>query len=312
MFGTRERFEYLECGGCGTLQLIDVPDLAPHYPADYLSFDSSREIALAISLRRRVGARLAGIHIVKGRGLLGKLVLAARPWIESYFPPSLRHPRLDLDFDTRILDFGCGTGHLLRTLHHFGFRDLTGADLFIEKDLKYPGVRILKRGLHELQPAFDLIMLHHSFEHLADPYAALGEIHRLLSDDGHCLIRMPIVSHAWERYGIDWVQLDPPRHLFLYTEQAFRLLAEEAGFVVDNVVYDSTAFQFWGSEQYRLDIPLNDARSMDRTDGESVFTPEQIEDWNGRAEKLNTAGEGDQACFYLRKLRSADRSINSV
>ena len=311
MFGTRERFEYLECGGCGTLQLTDIPDLKPYYPPNYLSFDSEREIHIAANLKRRIAARLAGMHIVKGSGLLGKLVLAARPWIEDRFPRSLRHPRLHLDFDSRILDFGCGTGHLLRTLHYFGFRNLTGADLFIEGDLKYPGVRILKRGLEELEPTFDLIMMNHSFEHLPDPTAALREVRRLLADDGHCLIRIPVVSHAWERYGIDWVQLDPPRHLFLYTEQAFRLLAKAAGFAVEDVVYDSTAFQFWGSEQYRLDIPLNDIRSMDRPDGEVVFTPEQIDDWNVRAEKLNAAGEGDQACFYLRKDLS-DRSINQV
>ena len=301
MFGTREEFTYLECGACGTLQLIDVPDLAKHYPDEYLSFDGSRPIDLATTLPRRIGARVAGLRLVKGRGLLGKIVLAAKPWIETHYPPSLREPLLDLRLDSRILDFGCGNGHLLRTLYYFGFRNLTGADMFIESDLRYPGVRIYKRGLAELEPAFDLIMLNHSFEHLSDPHSELVELRRLVADDGHVLIRMPVVAHAWERYGTNWVQLDPPRHLFLYTEEGFRTAAEQAGFEIQKVVYDSTAFQFWGSEQYRLDIPLNDARSMNRPDGEPVFTDEQIEDWTNRAKKLNAAGDGDQACYYLRK-----------
>ncbi|MGH2855114.1 MAG: hypothetical protein ACRDLF_13090, partial [Solirubrobacteraceae bacterium] len=38
MFGLRERFEYLECGECGCLQLLDVPeDLARFYPESYYS-----------------------------------------------------------------------------------------------------------------------------------------------------------------------------------------------------------------------------------------------------------------------------------
>ena len=301
MFGTRELFDYLECGSCGTLQLLDAPDLEPHYPADYLSFDQSREIDLATNLRRRIGARLAGNYLVKGRGLWGKLVLATKPWIRAHFPPSLLDPILGLNFDSRLLDVGCGYGHLLRTLRQFGFRNLTGADMFIQSDLVFPGVKIFKRGLEELGPAFDLIMLHHSFEHLPDPAAALVELRRLLSDDGHVLIRMPVVSHAWEMYGVDWVQLDPPRHLFLFTERAFRTFAEEAGFTIEKIVYDSTPFQFWGSEQYRMDIPLNDPRSMNVPGAESLFGDEQLEDWSLRAEKLNRAGEGDQASFYLRK-----------
>jgi SAM-dependent methyltransferase len=301
MFGTRERFDYLECGRCGTVQLLEIPDLSRHYPPEYLSFDESRPIDLSTTLGRRIGARLAGMHLIKGRGLLGKLVLAAKPWIAAHFPDSLRDPLLRLRFDSRILDYGCGNGHLLRTLRYFGFSRLTGADAFIEGDLVYPGVTIYRRHLAELAPAFDLIMLHHSFEHLPEPAAALRELSRLVANGGHVLIRMPIVSHAWERYGADWVQLDPPRHLFLYTERAFRELCQANGLEVVKVVYDSTSFQFWGSEQYRLDIPLNDPRSLNRPESESVFTAGQIEDWDARAIKLNAASEGDQACFYLRK-----------
>ena len=304
MFGTRERFDYLECGECGTVQIVQVPDLTTYYPPEYLSFDSEREIDLATNLQRRIGARLAGMRIVKGSGLLGKIVLAAKPWVATHYPTSLLEPSLNLGFRSRILDFGCGSGHLLRTLYYFGFRKLTGADAFIESDLEYPGVRILKRELSELDGEFDLIMLHHSFEHLVDPLSAMREIHRLLADDGSCLIRMPVVSHAWEIYGVDWVQLDPPRHLFLFTERAFKDLVRSAGFEVTKVVYDSTAFQFWGSEQYRLDIPLNDPRSPNVSGGADIFTEEQMKDWAVRAEKLNRAGEGDQACFYLRKSRT--------
>src|SRR5690606_716207 len=150
-----------------------------------------------------------------------------------------------------------GAGRLLQSLNYFGFRDLTGADAFIERDIEYPsGVKVFKKPLSELTGPFDLIMLHHSFEHLPEPRDELAEIKRVRAPGGTCLIRIPVAAQAWKEYGTDWVQMDPPRHLFLYTEKAMRRLAEDTGFDVSDVTYDSTGFQFWGSEQYRRDIPL--------------------------------------------------------
>jgi SAM-dependent methyltransferase len=187
-------------------------------------------------------------------------------------------------------------------LCYFGFSNLIGADAFIETDIFYPnGVKIYKRPLEELKPFFDFIMLHHSFEHLPRPLDALREIHRLLRADRFCLIRLPVASFAWEKYSINWVQLDPPRHLFLFTEKSLRLLAEKAGFVVERVVYDSESFQFWASEQYSRDISMDDPRSYRGDIAASIFTAEQLEDWEKQTRILNAEGRGDQACFYLRK-----------
>ena len=40
MFGTRDEFDYLECSACGTLQIVEIPDLSCYYPRDYYSFVS--------------------------------------------------------------------------------------------------------------------------------------------------------------------------------------------------------------------------------------------------------------------------------
>jgi SAM-dependent methyltransferase len=300
MFGTRDEFEYIECGVCGTLQIAEVPDLAKYYRDDYIGFDS--RVVMGETLAKRLAARFAGKYLATGRGMIGRKVVGMKPWVAEHYPPSMRTFPLGIDFDSRILDFGCGNGRLLQGLHYFGFRDLTGADAFIEGDIEHStGVKILKRGLDEFEPGFDLIMLHHSFEHLPDPAETLKQIHRLLKPGRYALIRIPLVSFAWEEYGVNWVQMDPPRHLFLYTEQSFRGLAEAAGLVVEKVIYDSTAFQFWGSEQYVRGIPLNDPRSHFLPDGGTVFSPAEIDEWQRRAEVLNEERRGDQACFYLRR-----------
>jgi hypothetical protein len=104
---------------------------------------------------------------------------------------------------------------------------VTGADAFIESDIFYPnGVKVYKRSLPEIEPFFDLVMLHHSFEHLPDPRESCGNLQSFAArvnlsdpDSGR--------AFAWEKYGVNWVQLDAPRHLFLYTERSFRLLAKK-------------------------------------------------------------------------------------
>lgn len=304
MFGTRDEFDYIECARCGTVQIADAPsNLADYYPADYFSFASAERTDLGETLGRRLAARAAGKYLLTGKGALGKLVIGQKPWIADHFPPSLSEPVLEIDRDSRILDFGCGNGRLLQALHYFGFTRLEGADAFIERDIAYStGVKVFKRSLAELEPAYDLVMLHHSFEHFADPRSALLEIRRLLMRGKFALIRMPVANFAWGKYGVNWVQLDPPRHLFLYTERAFHELAEGCGFKLEKVVYDSSSFQFWGSEQYIKDIPLTDPRSHNVGGGEKIFTQEQLDNWQDEAEKLNREGRGDQAAFYLRAL----------
>lgn len=302
MFGMQDEFEYLECAWCGTLQIVEIPDLSRYYPKDYYSFDEKVETELPQKLKSRFAARYAANYFNGNRSFVGKYFAENRDWIKDNFPVFLRQFNLNLNLGSRILDFGCGAGKLLHLLRYFGFRHLTGADAFIEKDIFYPnGVKIYKRSLEDLDSSFDLVMLHHSFEHLPNPLETLQEIYRILQTDKFCLIRIPVVNFAWEKYAVNWVQLDPPRHLFLFTEKSLRLLAEKAGFVVEQVIYDSESFQFWASEQYLRDIPMTDERSYHGDIAASIFTAEQLSDWEKQTQDLNREARGDQACFYLRK-----------
>jgi SAM-dependent methyltransferase len=301
MFGLRDRFDYVECGECGTIQIKEIPELAPYYPKNYFSLESGAQIEFAKKLKRRLAARFAGDYFVNKRNFIGKYIAEKKSWIKGQFPAALRDFPLGINFQSKILDFGCGTGKPLQVLYQFGFRNLTGADAFIDADIFYPnGVKIYKKRLDELEPFYDLITLNHSFEHLPNPLESLREIGRLLAKDKFALIRIPVAGFAWEKYGTNWVQLDAPRHLYLYTEKSFRFLAGKAGFTVEKVIYDSTAFQFWGSEQYQRDIPLSDERTFKDDISKSIFTQEEMDAWESEAEKLNAQNKGDQACFYLR------------
>ncbi|MDT7813755.1 MAG: hypothetical protein QOJ42_3671 [Acidobacteriaceae bacterium] len=318
-FGRRDPFTYIECAACGTLQIRDVPDLRPYYSGGYYSFGQGPEREVAepgfskriVRLASAVVRRRAAAYYCNRRRTLGKLRYPIGRYVAERmrrvvvgFPEYLLDTNLHLSLNARsaILDVGSGAGSALISLSHFGFRDLTGVDPFLESGAVYPnGVRVLKAGLSDLTRHYDLIMANHSLEHVPDPQRALNEVYQLLKPGRFAIVRIPVVAHAWKKYQTNWVQLDPPRHLFLFTVPTFSTLAEKAGFEVGDVVYDSTAFQFWGSEQYLQDIPLMDARSYYVDPAKSLFSPAEIAAFNHKAKELNAGGDGDQAIFYLRK-----------
>jgi SAM-dependent methyltransferase len=312
--GTRGEFEYVECAACGTLQIREVPDLRPYYSGDYYSLRPPEQVRGA-GLKQRAASfirgRAAGYYCGRRRrfgGLrrpLGRLLAARAGRVIVGFPDYLKETTLDLRLGpaSSILDVGSGAGRTLLALSRFGFRDLVGVDPFVASDVVYEsGVLVLKAELNDLTRQFDLVLANHSLEHLPDARRALHDIRRVLKPGHYAVVRIPVVARAWREYGVNWVQLDAPRHLFLYPARTFKSLAEEAGFAVDEVAYDSTAFQFWGSEQYVRDIPLADERSFFVNPSNSIFTPEEIAAFDARAAELNRDGEGDQAVFYLRKV----------
>jgi len=297
MYGTREPFDYFQCVACGCLQIARIPgDLSRHYRDGYYSYrspvDDRGALKRWVALTRNRGALF-------GRGFVGPLLerLSPRPDLRALKP-------LGLGLDSRVLDVGCGAGHLLRAMADCGMRRLHGIDPYIAEDIENPdGFVIRKAALLETDGPWDVVMFHHSFEHLPDPHEALAHVATLLAGGGWCLLRVPTVSSwAWEHYGTDWVQLDAPRHLHLFSHESIRLLAESHGFVVEDIVCDSTSLQFWGSEQYRQGIALRDGRSLAIDPDAGVFSRRELAAFRRSSERLNKAQRGDQAIYYLRRL----------
>jgi 2-polyprenyl-3-methyl-5-hydroxy-6-metoxy-1,4-benzoquinol methylase len=293
MLGLRDTFEYLECAQCGCLQLATPPaDWSRYYPSNYYSYAVPSEGPLK-RLMKRARAR----HAMGRRSLLGALLnlkWGAPPFTKWIAPLGIRT-------DASILDVGSGSGHLLREMSNAGFTNLTGVDPYVSADIDVgPGARVFKKRLEEVEGRFDFVMMNLSFEHMEEPECILREAARLLPPGGIAMLRIPVAGNAaWREYGTDWVQLDPPRHVFIHSEESIRILAGRTSFVLREIRYDSTAFQFWGSEQYRRDIPLHDARSYAMNPKNSPFTKAEMKAFERRAADLNARREGDLACFYL-------------
>lgn len=290
--GAGKQFHYLQCKQCGSLWLAALPiDLGAYYPGTYYSF--SRGLGW---IARRLRKERDSVYFGKGN-VLGRFL--ARNFREdgTLLPVS----KLDMPRKARILDVGCGSGKLLQRMAAMGFSNLWGVDPFVRKDLNggpLPSIR--KCRIQDLSgEAYDLIMFHHSLEHVTEPKDTLWSVVKLLAPGGRCLVRLPIVSYAWQRYQTDWVQLDPPRHVWLPTEHAMRQLASSVGLRVDMVEYDSTEFQFWGSELCRRGLwsgPVHPRRVRRH------FTSRDWQRFRSDAAELNRKGLGDQACFYLSRM----------
>ncbi|MFH2218784.1 MAG: class I SAM-dependent methyltransferase [Pseudomonadota bacterium] len=299
MFGSEDVFEYFQCANCGCLQIKEIRDnLFKYYDDEYYSFQ--RPDVLFDNVIK------AFFKHQRARFCLEDINLFRRVFLKIYRPPDYFNwlKRVNIRFESEILDVGCGTGHLLVRMKRDGFQNLTGVDAFIKEDIYYEnGVKLLKKDLSGIDGRFDFIMLHHSYEHMSDPLGTIQALYRLLKPGRYVLIRIPVASsHAWESFGENWVQLDVPRHLFLHTVKSMGLLADQSGFVLEEIVFDSTDFQFWGSEQYRRGIPLRGSRSFAENPRNSIFSKKDINGFKARAKELNEKQMGDQACFYLYKL----------
>lgn len=298
MFGFRETFGYLHCPDCGCLALHEVPaDMGKYYPPEYYSQDDDATYPWLMRYLLRKRDRFA----LQGRGLLGR-------WLNSLLGSQALASlaKLSPAPDTRILDVGCGAGSLLKSLRRMGFTRLQGADPYNRAHIRHDEhLEIHKATINEMKGEWDVIMLHHAFEHLQNPLETLQQIHQRLAPNGTCLLRIPIVpSVVWDEYGVNWVQLDAPRHYYNHSVESIRRLAQSSGFELADVVYDSTGFQFWGSELYARDIPLQQARGFKTFS--KLFPMKALREFGRRAEEANAQGRGDQAAFYLKKRKQSE------
>lgn len=299
LFGTKDKFTYVECSNCKCIQIKEIPeDLSKYYPKDYNSFDSvikTKDDPMRAFLKRI----LAKDYLDEDLNYFAKKLFNSFGvgFVEKIGLTKVKQ-------NSKILDIGSGHGERLVGLARYGFNNITGVDPFIEKDIAYgSSVKIFKKNLFMVNDKYDMIMLNHSFEHMTNPEEVLEKISTLLIPNGKVLIRIPVSnSYSWRKYGASWVALDPPRHIFLHNEKTIEILAKRSGLILNDVVYDSSEYQFIGSEQYLKGIAMFSSESYFKNKVSSIFTDNQIENFKKKAESLNNSSDGDAACFYLTKI----------
>lgn len=128
-----------------------------------------------------------------------------------------------------VVDFGCGTGWLLKVLQ-------AGDKLGIEPN---PAAREIATSLGiatVASPAAvadghaDVVISNHALEHSLSPYQELCELHRILKPGGRLVLGLPIDDWRAQRRADP---SDPNHHLYTWTPLLVTNLLGEAGFRVD-------------------------------------------------------------------------------
>ena len=288
MLGLGGEFTYSSCNSCGSLQILEIPkDLSNYYPRAYYSFQSLQFSGYFLRLVKHLRMQ---VYLTTG--------------IPFFCPPFGGDwlQKLKLKPTDRIADVGCGSGQLLYELSVSGFRDLHGFDPYLENSPLLPaGLQLWNLEFDQTDLHFDVVMLHHSFEHMADPKSILTTCFDRLTAGGRLLIRCPVADAAvWQEKESLWVQLDAPRHLSIPSTNGFVELAQQIGFEVNEILFDSTSFQFWGTNLYE------NGEKLDQTKIKAYFSQKQMKAWEQQALEYNRQGKGDQVCFFCVKPDKLD------
>jgi SAM-dependent methyltransferase len=223
---TRTELSLWRCA-CGGVYLDPRPApeaLARIYPSNYYAYDFVEKV---------------------GRFVMRFKSMAERTKVRAY--------RAYVPDGGRVLDIGCGDGHVLGQLRRHG-----GASLRLE-GVEFSPVAIaaaeragfvVHRGRIEeveLPPgAFDLVIMNQLIEHVADPVAVLRKVAAALRPGGVVFVETPNLDSAdarlfRRRY---WGGYHLPRHFHLFDRRSLPALARRAGLVPVSLV-PLVCPQFW-------------------------------------------------------------------
>jgi 2-polyprenyl-3-methyl-5-hydroxy-6-metoxy-1,4-benzoquinol methylase len=241
-FGTRGRWTLRCCLQCGAGYLDPRPSAATIGRAYecYFTHDDPPTVRTAPLVRLRHALRNGYVNATLGYRLRPAVPFA--PLLVAPLPTRRRRAQrlvrnLPHTEHGRLLDIGCGRGGLMSTMSAAGWHvEGVEPDGQAAHFVRTQGFIVHERPFEAAElplASFDAITMDNVLEHLAEPVQALRRCRELLAPEGLLWMATPnFSSTGLSTYGIDWVGLEAPRHLVLWTPESLVRALRSAGFDV--------------------------------------------------------------------------------
>ncbi len=150
---------------------------------------------------------------------------AAIPWVAN-----LRAKKISPEIDAKdvVFEFGVGSGWNLARLH---CAKRVGYDIsiFLKPLVEKQGIEFVSNLASVPKSSVNVVLCHHTLEHLLDPAAVLEKMAALLVTNGKLLLYVPFEKERrYRRYAAD----EPNHHLYSWNVQTLGNLVEQVGFKV--------------------------------------------------------------------------------
>jgi len=135
-----------------------------------------------------------------------------------------------INSNSKILDIGCSTGHLLYLLKKEGYMNLDGIDpsplckkIAIEKF----NIQIITTDIASFKPKkkYDLIIYSMVFEHLENIKEAVSKARTYLSDDGYLFVSVPDAENFYNDFEEPFGEFSTEHINFFSTHYLFKLMS---------------------------------------------------------------------------------------
>lgn len=302
MFGNRSIYNYSYCHNCITIFYNDlVLNSEELYPTNYYSFRKS-----TITIKEKIRSKIYEYSI---RGTMGKLGYFSSLFSKIFNDKSAEALFGIIESSKHILDIGCGNGDLIKTLAKiYKAKSFIGIDPYLTHDSTISeNCKIIKSELtNENIGQFDLIIMNHSFEHMDNPLEILNNLKNIILPGAIIVIRIPVCdSYFFHKYKSNWVQLDSPRHKFIFSNFSMSSILTNNGFKLIHNYSDSRSFSYIASEMFLNNIALTDKRSFYKGRLKNFISAKYFLSHlkgNKLVKKINQLNWGDQRVFYIVKV----------
>ena len=256
LYSVEGEFGFARCSSCGLVWESPRPtidEIPKCYPDDYEPHEGGAQGEVAIRPAAGVRDVLRGLILSEIFGYtrfkrdewwasVGGRVLGQVPALQNrarYGRDELCPPFVE---GGTLLDIGCGAGGYLSAMKALGWT-VMGIDpspqaaRIARENYEVP----VKVGTLETSGLSDrsiaVVTMVHAIEHVPDPLAHLRECHRVLQDGGRLVLTTPNMAGLMSRlFKEDWMALEPPRHLWLFTPNTLQTCVERAGFRVERLL----------------------------------------------------------------------------